>query len=192
MLGLIWFFDGFHFELWLWIFWWITCWTMMDLMMDYDGYFGYMMLRLIYVSLVILSIFPRAWPVGCIGLFLFVDLDFSVDGLDAKLLMLCLFPAHYKNYQHITKMPTKSISQLVMLWVTMLMITIYIFLISDLIYQEWWKKSAKIRLDDWWTVMLFMRYFFDCYNNFKQLVIYMICLDIVYSFWGKYRCNDNF
>ena len=50
---------------------------------------------------------------------------FSVDGLDAKLLMLCLFPAH-KNYQHITKMLSESISQLVMLWVTMLMITIYI------------------------------------------------------------------
>ena len=50
-------------------------------------------------------------------------------------------------------------SQLVMLWVTMLMITIYIFFS----YLTWFirndeKKSAKIRLDDWWTVMLFMRY----------------------------------
>ena len=63
-------------------------------------------------------------PVGYIGLLFLSAGYFSLDGLDAKLLMLCLFPAHYKNYQH---MPSESISQLVMLWVTMLMITIYIF-----------------------------------------------------------------
>ena len=139
--------------------WWISWWTMMDLMMDYDGYSGYMMLRLIYVSLVISSIFPRAWPAGCLGLVLFDELDMKILHWMAwkpNFLLLCFFP----TYISVLYACRDYYSQLVMLWVIMLVITSYIFFT----YLTWFirndeKKSAKIRLDDWWTVMLFMRYF---------------------------------
>ena len=45
-------------------------------------------------------------PVGYIGLLFLSAGYFSLDGLDANLLMLCHFPAHYKNYQY---MPSESI-----------------------------------------------------------------------------------
>ena len=45
-------------------------------------------------------------PVGYIGLLFLSAGYFSLDGLDANLLMLCLFPAHYNNHQH---MPSESI-----------------------------------------------------------------------------------
>ena len=139
----------------------------------------------------IIRIFPRAWPVGYIGLLfspvgyiglLFFQLDISQWMAWMPNYWCCVF------FQLITKTTSTCLqslfSQLVMLWVTMLMITIYIFFISDLIYQEWWKKVCYDQTCFWLlNCKCFLWGIFDCYINFKQLVIYMICLDIVYSFF---------
>ena len=58
--------------------WWISCWTMIDLMMDYDGYYGYMMLRLIMDDGYLAELWWSSWwtmmdtmDIWCYGWFMF-------------------------------------------------------------------------------------------------------------------------
>ena len=128
--------------------WWISWWTMMDLMMDYDGFSGYMMLRLIYVSSI--GDFKHISESMTCGLFRTHIIwwigyeNTSLDGMEAKVFAAVFFSSILQYF-----LPTESISQLVMLWVIMLVITTYIFshIWPDL--SGMMKKSLL-----WWELMI--------------------------------------
>ena len=182
-------FDGFHAGLWLWFFF-------MDNLLDYDGsHEGLWWSLWIYdatADLCFIGDFKHISESMTCGLyrthFICFELDMKIliGWLGCQIIDAVSFSSTLQNH-----MPTESIIQLVMLWVTMLMITIYIFFS----YLTWFirndeKKSAKIRLDDWWTVMHFFEVFSDVITTLNSWFFIWSVKDIVYSSWGKYRCNN--
>ena len=143
--------------------WWWKAWDFLDYMMDYVmdfdfwiyGFtldiwcYGWFMLHLWWFS----SIFMRAWLVGCLASYILMKWlwKYFIGWHGRPIFCCCVLFQHSLQYLLVWD----YYSQLVMLWVILLVITFYIFF-TDLTWfiRNDEKKSAMIRLD-WWKEMLF-------------------------------------